>query len=204
VSRYAKATTADLLSLLTWAPRRRTNPFAVMEALGEVLDRRVAPPEVGAAVLAFDATLAAEAREALDPKRGATARFLQATVPADVDGPRVEVAWQGAAHALARLVRLTRAPTLRQLEVLRRLAGDEVVLEGAQVALSTAEPADVETNRWFFPVLVLDGREASVDALMPHLAAASAGGAAAAALRPLAKLSSASSGVAALLAKLSR
>ncbi|MCA3014294.1 MAG: hypothetical protein INH41_18075 [Myxococcaceae bacterium] len=204
MSRYAKATTADLLSLLTWAPRRRTNPFAVMEALGEVLDRRVAPPEVGAAVLAFDATLAAEAREALDPKRGATARFLQATVPADVDGPRVEVAWQGAAHALARLVRLTRAPTLRQLEVLRRLAGDEVVLEGAQVALSTAEPADVETNRWFFPVLVLDGREASVDALMPHLAAASAGGAAAAALRPLAKLSSASSGVAALLAKLSR
>jgi hypothetical protein len=204
VSRYAKATTADLLSLLTWAPRRRTNPFAVMEALGEVLDRRAAPPEVGAAVLAFDATLAAEAREALDPKRGATARFLQATVPADVDGPRVEVAWQGAAFALTRFVRLTRAPTPRQLAGLRRLAADEVVLEGAQVALSTADPADVETNRWFFPLLVLDGREASVDALLPHLAAASAGGAAALALKPLAKVGSVSSGVAALLAQLNR
>jgi hypothetical protein len=188
VSRYTKTATDDLLSLLKWAPRRRTSPFAVVDALEEVLERRVAPPEVGAAVLTFDATLAAEARDALGPWRGATARFLQATVPEDVDGPRVEGAWQAAAHALTKLVRLTRAPTAGQLETLRRLAVDDVFLEGAQVALSTAEVADVETNRWFLPLLVLDSREASVDALLPHLDAARADRAVAAALRPLAKL----------------
>jgi hypothetical protein len=183
VSRYAKTSTDDLLALLTLAPRRRTNPFAVMEALGEVLDRRVAPPQVGAAVLAFDATLAAEARDAVEAKHGATARFLQATVPVDVDGPRVEGAWQAAAHALTKLVRLTRTPTDGQRTTLRRLATDDVFLEGAQV-----DPSDVETNRWFFPLLVLDGSDASVDALVPHLDAARAGGVVAKALKPLAKL----------------
>lgn len=188
MSRYAKTSTDDLLALLTLAPRRRTNPFAVMEALGEVLDRRVAPPQVGAAVLTFDATLAAEARDAVESKQGATARFLQATVPVDVDGPRVEGAWQAAAHALTKLVRLTRAPTDGQRTALRRLASDDVFLEGAQVALATADPTDVETNRWFFPLLVLDGSDASVDALVPHLDAARAGGVVAKALKPLAKL----------------
>jgi hypothetical protein len=188
MSRYGKTATEDLLALLRWAPRRRTNPFSVVEALGEVLERRVAPPDVGAAVLTFDATLAAEARDAVEARRGATARFLQAAVPIDVDGPRVEGAWQAAAHALTKLVRLTRAPTAGQLETLRRLAVDDVFLEGAQVALSTADVADVETNRWFFPLLVLDASDASVDALLPHLDAARADRTVAAALRPMAKL----------------
>ncbi|MDX2011022.1 MAG: hypothetical protein SFW67_12555 [Myxococcaceae bacterium] len=204
MSRYTKTSTADLLSLLTWAPRRRTSPFAVVEALGEVLERKVAPPEVGAAVLTFDATLAAEARDALESRRGATARFLQATVPVDVDGPRVESAWQAAAHALTKLVRLTRAPTAGQLATLRKLAVDDVFLEGAQVALSTAEPADVETNRWFLPLLVLDATDGSVDALLPHLDAALAGGAVAVALRPLAKLEAKAPVVAEALGRLAR
>jgi len=171
-ARFEKTKTADLLALLRYASRRRANPFAVTEALVEVLRRQVSPPELGAAVLTFDATLAAEARDALDGVTEPSARFLQATVPADVDGPRVELAWQAAAGALSRLLRLTQKPKKDERLVLERLAVDEVYVEGAQVALSTAAPDEVEATRWFFPLLTLEGSEASVDALLPHVDAA--------------------------------
>jgi hypothetical protein len=58
-----------------------------------VLSRNVTPPELGDAVLTFDATLAGEARDALERLSAPIARFLQACVPADVDGLRVESAW---------------------------------------------------------------------------------------------------------------
>ncbi|MBL8918863.1 MAG: hypothetical protein JNJ54_08400 [Myxococcaceae bacterium] len=186
MSRFAKTRTDDLLALLRYAVRRRTSPFEVAAALREVLERRVAPPEVGAAVEAFDATLAAEVRDSLEGLRVPIARFLQATVPADVDGVRVETAWQAAAHALTKLIRLERRPTKPELAQLRKLAVDDVLLEGAQVALATADPARVEENRWFLPLLLLDGGEASLDALLPHVDAALTGADdALEALRPL-------------------
>lgn len=189
MSRFAKTATGDLLDLLRYATRRRTSPFQVSDALREVLARGVTPPEVGAAVLTFDATLAAEVRDTLEGQTSPIARFLQATVPADVDGVRVETAWQAAAHALTKLARLEKRPTKDQREALRRLAVDDVFLEGAQVALATADPDQVEANRWFLPLLVLDGSEVSVDALLPHVdAALKTGGAAREALRPLATL----------------
>jgi hypothetical protein len=202
VSRFAKARTDDLLALLRYAVRRRTSPFEVAAALREVLARAVTPPEVGAAIEAFDATLAAEVRDSLEGQRAPIARFLQTTVPADVDGARVEGAWQAAAHALTKLVRLERRPGKAELAQLRRLAVDDVLLEGAQVALATADPARVEENRWFLPLLVLDGGEASVDALLPHVdAALSRGGEALEALRPLLPVAAASAAMQGLVAR---
>lgn len=186
MSRFAKTRTDDLLALLRYAVRRRTSPFEVAAALREVLERSVSPPEVGAALEAFDATLAAEARDSLEGVSAPIARFLQATVPADIDGARVETAWQASAHALTKLVRLEKRPAKAELAQLKKLAVDEVMLEGAQVALATADPARVEENRWFLPLLLLDGGEASLDAVLPHVNAALSGdGAALEALRPL-------------------
>jgi hypothetical protein len=203
VSRFAKTSTADVLALLRYAVRTKKNPFVVMDALQEVLSRNVPPPELGEAVLTFDASLAGEARDALEGLRVPMARFLQVCVPADVDGLRVESAWQSAASALTRLVRLERKPKKSEFAALKKLAVDNVFLEGAQVALATAAPGDVEANRWFFPLLLLDGSEVSVDALLPHVdAALSAGGAALAAFRPLRSLVAQNSAMARVVERL--
>lgn len=172
MTRYAKTSNDDVLALLRFAVRRRTNPFAVMEGLVEALTRKLTPPEVGEAVLTFDSNLAAEARDAVERVQTPIARFFEATVPANVDGLRVETAWRGAAHALTKLARFERKPSKQALERLSKLAADDVVLEGAQVALAASSPVDVEANRWFFPLLLIDGGPASVDALLPHLDAA--------------------------------
>jgi len=203
VSRYAKTPTADLLDLLRYAVRNKTSPFAVTAALREVLARKVTPPELGEAVLTFDASLAAEARDALDGVDLPIARFLQACVPVDVDGLRVETAWQSAAQALTRLVRLEKRPKKDALAALKRLAVDGVFLEGAQVALATANPADVEANRWFLPVLMIDGSDVSVDALLPHFdAAVSSGGPGLEAFKPLRALAPATPAMQRLVARL--
>jgi hypothetical protein len=203
VTRYAKTSTADLLDLLRFAARTKTNPFAVMDALREVIVRDVTPPELGAAVLTFDATLAGEARDALEGLHAPIARFMQACVPMDVDGLRVESAWQSAAQALTRLVRLEKKPKKDELAALKKLAVDDVFLEGAQVALATANPNDVEANRWFLPVLMIDGSEVSVDALLPHVdAALSAGGAALEAFKPLRALAPQKPAIARLVERL--
>ncbi|MDP1919920.1 MAG: hypothetical protein Q8L14_26975 [Myxococcales bacterium] len=203
MTRFAKTSTADLLDLLRYAARKKTNPFAVMDGLREVLSRDVTPPELGEAVLTFDATLAGEARDALEGLRVPIARFLQACVPVDVDGLRVESAWQSAAHALTRLVRLEKKPKKAELAALKKLAVDDVFLEGAQVALATANPAEVEANRWFLPLLMIDGSEVSVDALLPHVdAALSAGGPALEAFKPLRALAPQTHAIARLVERL--
>ncbi|MDP3233034.1 MAG: hypothetical protein Q8N26_09670 [Myxococcales bacterium] len=203
MTRFAKTSTADLLDLLRYAARKKTNPFAVMDGLREVLSRGVTPPELGEAVLTFDATLAGEARDALEGLSAPIARFLQACVPMDVDGLRVESAWQSAAHALTRLVRLEKKPKKAELAALKKLAVDDVFLEGAQVALATANPAEVEANRWFLPLLMIDGSEVSVDALLPHVdAALSAGGTALEAFKPLRALAPQTNAIARLVERL--
>jgi len=205
VSRFEKTKTADLLDLLRYAARTKTNPFSVMDALLEVLTRGVTPPELGAAVLSFDATLAAEARDALEKNTSPIARFLQASVPADVDGLRVETAWQSAAHALTKLVKLEKKPKKDELATLKKLAVDDVFLEGAQVALSTTDPAQVEANRWFLPLLMLDGSDVSVDALLPHVdAALSRGGVALEVFAPLIGIAAKTPAMAPLVARLTR
>lgn len=186
MSRFEKTLTADLLELLRYASRRHTNPFQVTDALLTLLRRGQAPCELGAALISLDATLVAECRDALEGSPSATGRFLLATVPGDTEGARVELAWRSATAALSKLVRLERKPTREQLATLTKLAADQVFVEGAQVALSTAPPEDVEVNRWFFPLLVLDGSDVSIDALLPHVAAARRGNeTVTAALRPL-------------------
>lgn len=186
MSRFEKTPTADLLELLRYASRRHTNPFQVTDALLTLLARGVDPPAIGAASATLDATLVAECRDALEGGGSATGRFLLATVPAETEGSRVELAWHAAASALSKLVRLERRPTKEQYATLRRLSSDGVFLEGAQVALSRTRPEDVAVNRYFFPLLVLDGSEASVDALLPHVSAARSGDAAVrSALTPL-------------------
>lgn len=203
MSRYAKSPDDDLLALLQLAARRRTNPFAVIDAITELLARRVPPPRLGDAVLTFEGTLAGEVRDALDGLEGPTARFLQATVPADADGPRVEHAWQAAAQALTRLVRVDGKPKKHELTQLQRLSRDDVFLEGAQVALATADPSDVEANRWFLPLLVLDGGPASMDALLPHLdAALTKGGEALTVLQRLLPVAAKTPAMAAMVARL--
>lgn len=175
MSRFRHTSTPDLLAMLQWAPRKRTNPFAVTEALVELLGRSITPLELGGAVAGFDANLAAEARDALEQSSSPMARFIQATVPGNVDGARVEGAWRAAAWALMQIskLKLTRGNPTRASLV--KLVSDEVVLEGAQVAVATSPPAHVDANRWFFPLLVFDGSSNSVDALLPHFDAALAG-----------------------------
>lgn len=205
MSRFEKTKTADLLDLLRYAARKKTNPFSVMEALLEVLSRGVTPPEVGAAVLSFDATLAGEARDALEQNTSPVARFLQAAVPSDADGLRVETAWQSAAHALTKLVKLEKKPRKDELAALKKLAVDDVFLEGAQVALSTSDPAQLDANRWFLPLLMLDGSDVSVDALLPHVdAALSKGGSALEAFVPLVSIAARTPAMQPLLARLTR
>jgi hypothetical protein len=185
VRRYHRAKTADVLDVMRYARRRRTNPFAVMDALREALIRQVPPPALGSAVLTFDANLAGEARDAVESSPFPVARFLQATVPSDADASRLEAAWQASAHTLTQLVRVEKRLSKPALAKLRALSVDEVVVEGAQVALAAALPREVEANRWFFPLVILDGSEASVDALLPHVDAAFSGSSVLEALKPL-------------------
>lgn len=202
-SRFEKNTEQDLLTFLAGAVRRRASPFAVTEAVLEYLSREEAPPPLGAALVTFHATLAGEVRDALEGHTSPVARFFQALVPADLPDKALEVAWRHAAHALSKLRQFDRAPSAKAVEALRALASDEEVLHAAQVALATASPAQVKSTRWFLPLLLIDGSESSLDALLPHVDAAVSGDASVAkVLRPLLGIAAPSRGLSALVRRL--
>jgi len=202
-SRFEKNTTQDLLTFLAGAVRRRSSPFAVTEAVLEYLARGEAPPPLGAALVTFHATLAGEVRDALEGHTSPVARFFQASVPAELPDKALEVAWRHAAHALSKLRQFERAPSAKAVEALKALVADEEVLRAAQVALATATPAQLKSTRWFLPLLVLDGSEASLDALLPHLDAALSGDASVAkAFKPLLGIAAPTPGMSALVHRL--
>lgn len=175
MSRYQKNPSSDLVTFLSGALRRRASPFAVVEAVLELIDRNEPPPSVGGAVLTFDATLAGEVRDALDRRSAPIARYFQAMVPLDATDTELEGSWRAAAHALSKFVHFTKSARGAKLETVRSLARDEAVVHATQAALATADPLDVKTNRWFVPVLMVDGSDASIDALLPHFDAALGG-----------------------------
>lgn len=175
MSRYRANPSSDLVTFLAGAVRRRASPFAVVEAVLELVDRKESPAALGGAVLTFDATLAGEVRDALERRTTPVARYFQAMVPREASDAELESSWRSAAHALSKFAQFTEVPRAAALERLRPLSTDEAVVRATQAALATADPHDVAINRWFVPLLMLEGSEPSIDALLPHLDAALSG-----------------------------
>lgn len=202
-SRFEKSTADDLLAFLSGAVRRRANPFAVVEAVLELLRRHESPAALGGALVTFHATFAGEVRDALEGHPSPVARFLQALVPLELPDKELEVAWRSAAHTLSKLRQFDRAPPEKAIAQLKALAADEEVLHAVQTALATAVPADVLINRWFVPVLLVDGSEGSLDALLPHVDAALSGNSQVLAMfKPLLRLAASTPALDALVTRL--